>query len=342
MPFRELILGRLCITPPVILAPMAGVTTATMRILCERAGAGATFTEMISAPAAFRHVPAALALLCRSSSDKPFAVQIVGVDPHEMGYTAYLASTRGAHWIDINMGCPAKDIVGTGAGAALMRTPQRAEDIVRSVRESVPQDVVVTVKIRAGWDENSIVAPEFAARMVTAGAQAVTVHGRTRSQMFSGHSNPEMIARVVKAVSVPVIANGDVTSADAAIQLLEQTHAAAVMIGRASWGNPWLFTACKARMEGMQEPTLPSYADRIAVMREYIATCVQLGLERGVEVSFIEVQKHLAWFSAFLPGGRAFRNRIFRIADIDGMYAVIDALEATCTQSEKSSYVSIE
>ncbi len=329
MSLRVLAIGRLRIEPPLILAPMAGVTTPAMRILCERFGAGATFTEMVSAAAAFRHVPAALALLAPSSPDRPFAVQIVGSDPHEMGYAAHLAAARGAQWVDVNMGCPARDIVRTGSGAALMRTPELAADIVRSVRQSVPGEVAVTVKIRAGWDESSINAPEFALRMAEAGAQAVTVHGRTRAQVFSGRSDPEVIARVVDALGVPVIANGDVASADDAAQILERTRAAAVMIGRASWGNPWLFAACQARLAGLPDPPPPTMADRIAAMRDYIRE-----FERqpsfGIGKSVTEVQKHLAWFSASLPGGRMFRNAVFRISDLSGLEAAVDELERVC------------
>lgn len=326
-------LGPLTISPPVILAPMAGVTTLVMRRVCERAGAGASFTEMVSSAAAFRSVPSALALFERGLPEKPYAVQIVGADPHEMGYTAYLAAERGAGWIDINMGCPAKDIIRSGSGAAMMRDPERAAAVVRSVRASAPEIIPVTVKIRAGWDDSSLNAPDFARRMVDAGACGVTVHGRTRAQVFTGRSNPEYIAQVVQAVSVPVIANGDVDSALAAKELVERTGAAGVMIGRASWGNPWLFSACRAAFLGEPLPAPPDAAARFVAMREYFDEVLAAQPDRPHELKITEIQKNLAWMSSSLPGGRVFRNRIFRTCTADALRALIDELERTTEQT---------
>ncbi len=319
--------GPLTLSPPVILAPMAGVTTLVMRRSCERAGAGATFTEMISSAAAFRSVPSALAMFERGLPGKPYAVQIVGADPHEMGYTAHLAASRGVEWIDINMGCPAKDIIRSGSGVALMRDPERAAAIVRAVRASAPDTIPVTVKIRAGWDEASLNAPGFARRMVDAGACAVTVHGRTRAQVFTGRSNPEHIAAVVRAVDVPVIANGDVDSAEAAVSLLQRTGAAGVMIGRASWGNPWLFAACRAAFLGEPAPLPPDAAARFAAMRATFAEILDSQPDRPAELKLTEIQKTLAWMSSSLPGGRVFRNAVFRAPDPAAVRALVDELE---------------
>jgi len=320
-------IGPLVLTPPVILAPMAGVTTLVMRRGCERAGAGATFTEMISSAAAFRSVPSALAMFERGLPGKPYAVQIVGADPHEMGYTAHLAASRGVEWIDINMGCPAKDIIRSGSGVALMRDPERAASIVRAVRSAAPDAIPVTVKIRAGWDDTSLNAPDFARRMVDAGACAVTVHGRTRAQVFTGRSNPEHIAAVVRAVDVPVIANGDVDSAEAAVALLERTGAAGVMIGRASWGNPWLFAACRAAFVGELAPPPPDAAARFAAMRSTLDEVLASQPDRPAELKLTEIQKTLAWMSSSLPGGRVFRNAVFRALDPDAVRSLVDALE---------------
>ncbi len=322
---RVLQFKDLRISPPVILAPMAGITTVTMRRFCERAGAGATFTEMISAAAAFRRVQAALDLFETSTPQKPFAVQIVGADPHEVGYTAFLAVERGAHWVDINMGCPAKDIIRGGAGAALMRDTARAEELVRSACRSVPAGFPVSVKIRAGWDEGTRNAVEFACRMVDAGACAVTVHGRTRSQMFTGRSDPGIIAEVVRAVPVPVIANGDVTSAETARDLMESTGAAGIMIGRASWGNPWLFARCRALFLEERIPDPPQPAERFAWMRQYMAEVLATG--QATETACVEIQKNLAWMSGSIANSRVFRNRIFRSKSPEELTELIDQLE---------------
>lgn len=246
-----------------------------------------------------------------------------------MGYTAYLAGQRGAEWIDINMGCPAKDIIRSGSGVAMMRDPERAAAVVRSVRASAPPHIPVTVKIRAGWDDASLNAPDFARRMVDAGACGVTVHGRTRAQVFTGRSNPAHIAAVVRAVSVPVIANGDVDSAQAALELIERTGAAGVMIGRASWGNPWLFSACRTAFLGEPLPPAPDATARFATMREYLDEVLAAQPDRPLELKVTEIQKNLAWMSSSLPGGRVFRNRIFRTSTVERLRELLDELEAT-------------
>lgn len=300
---RDIYLGRQKIGS-LWLAPMAGVTDKPFRILAGEQGCDLAFTEMISGKALEFGNPRTWGLL-DIKGESPIGVQLFGSSPSVLAAAAKVAQAEGATVIDINMGCPVPKIVGNGEGAALMRQPQLAAAIVSEVSGAV--DIPVTVKIRAGWDENSINAPALAARLAAAGAAAITVHGRTRQQMYSGRANWEVIAEVVRAVEIPVIGNGDIWSGEEALAMQQQTGCAGIMVARGAMGNPWLFAEIKAALTGTdyQPPTLEQ---RIAMaLRHFQMELVYRGRDRGV----LFMRKHLAWYLKGLPRTAPLKKGIF-------------------------------
>src|SRR5262249_60887583 len=235
-------IGELVVDVPVLLAPMAAVTDLPFRTVCEEFGVGLTITEFLSAPALSIADPRTCGKLTASLDGRRFGVQIFGREPDKMDAAAKMAVAIGASLVDINMGCPAKRVVAGECGAALMREPAIAQELVRTVVAAVPANVPVTVKHRAGWNQDNRNAPEFACAMVEAGAQMITVHGRTRTQGFAGKSDPEIIRLVREAVprGIPVIGNGDIVDVEGDRRLREHTGCDAVMIGHGGPGNPWL------------------------------------------------------------------------------------------------------
>ncbi|HPZ22406.1 MAG TPA: tRNA dihydrouridine synthase DusB [Bacillota bacterium] len=300
---RGITLGRQKIGP-LWLAPMAGVTDKPFRRIAAEQGCDMAFTEMISGKALEFGNPRTWDLL-DIKGESPIGVQLFGCSPSVLAAAAKAAQAEGATVIDINMGCPVPKIVGNGEGAALMRQPQLAEAIVSEVSAAV--DIPVTVKIRAGWDENSINAPALAVRLAAAGAAAITVHGRTREQMYSGRANWEVIAEVVRAVEIPVIGNGDIWSGKAALAMQQQTGCAGIMVARGAMGNPWLFAEIKAALRGAdyQPPTLEQ---RIAMaLRHFQMELAYRGRDRGV----LYMRKHLAWYLKGLPHTASLKRSIF-------------------------------
>lgn len=300
-------LGKLHIWPPVIQAPMAAVTNLPMRTLAEEHGCGFTVTEFLAAPALAARVPAMLKKLTPSQQGRPFGVQIFGRDPDEMKVAAELAVQTGAAVVDINMGCPAKKVTKGVCGSALMREPTLAQELVCAVKQGAADKALVTVKMRSGWDECSKNAPEFAQQMVAAGASLVTVHGRTRQQKFTGKVDLEIIRRVKEAVSVPVIANGDIVDLASLERTLEMTGADGVMIGRAANGNPWIFQQIKHWWAGQALPALPTALDRMAMFWRHLHLYLQIEDEfRAVT----EMRKFGGWYLREMPGVAALRREI--------------------------------
>ena len=308
----------------VLLAPMAGITEAPFRGICKRMGAGLTYTEMISAKALHynRESPASLALLSFSTDEIPCAVQISGSEPEMMAdQAAALLQRQGDDiaLIDINMGCPVTKVVKKGEGSALMREPELAAEIVSAV-VSACGEVPVTVKIRKGWDTESVNAVEFARAMEAAGAAAIAVHGRTRAQFYKGASDWDTISQVKAAVAVPVIGSGDVFSAGDVKAMLERTGADGVMIARGAQGNPWIFREARVLLDDGVVLPRPTPFERIDMAREHGDALVAFGGERA----FVRMRKHVSWYIAEMPGASAVRARVHAAAS----HAELDALLA--------------
>lgn len=302
-------IGGVKIESMLVLAPMAGVTDAAFRAICREQGAGLTVTEMVSSMALMHQDKKSLQIMALAPGESPAAVQIFGSDPDCMGDAASkVCELSSCELIDINMGCPMGKIVSAGDGCALMKNPELAEKIIRSVVKS--SDRPVTVKFRKGYDSGSVNAVEFAKMCEEAGASAVTVHGRTRQQMFSGRADWDIIRAVREAVKIPVIANGDVLSADDAVRILKYTGADAAMIGRGAQGDPWIFARAKAALEGREVPEIPAYSERIRTAERQIRMASGYLGERS---ACLEARKQLAWYTHGMPMAAYFRNQIMSV-----------------------------
>lgn len=302
---------------PLFLAPMAGVTDWAFRTICARLGAGVTVTEMVSSRA-LCYKDAKSAKLLRKNEGSVCGAQIFGNDPEIMAKGAVLAlEISGCDFIDVNMGCPMPKIAGSGDGCGLMRTPELAADIVRSVVQAV--NVPVTVKCRLGWDKGSINVLDFTKRMEDAGAAMVAVHGRTRSMLYSGTADWDMIHKVKEQLSVPVIANGDITDGQAAVRCLKRTGADGLMIGRSTFGDPWIFEEVQAALRGEAYPGRPSLADRVAVALEQFRLSEQ---DHGEHIACLEARKHFAWYLRGVPHSSYYKNQITSLTTMEDIYRV--------------------
>lgn len=294
-----------------------------MRTLAERQGCGLTLTEFLPAAALAAGNPRFVELVAPSEHNRPFGVQIFGREPEQMFRAARLALELGAALVDINMGCPGKKVSSGSCGAALMRQPELATELVLAVREALAGRAETTVKMRAGWDEHERNAPELAPRLAQAGASAVTVHGRTRVQRYQGRSDSAIIARVKAAVDVPVIANGDIVDETSLARVLADTGADGAMVGRAAIGNPWLFARLKAWCEGRSAPVPPDAAERVARYLEHMELHLAQGGDPGRVV--IELRKFAAPYLSALVGGEALIARIYRETSLERVEALLRA-----------------
>ncbi len=297
-------IGKVEIKGRAALAPMAGVADRVFRELCVSFGAAYVVSEMVSSKGLSFSDRRTEELMALSPREHPAAIQLFGDDPAVMAKAAQSALKFGPDVLDINMGCPAPKVNSSGGGASLMKDPVLCQQITRAVCEAV--NVPVTVKIRKGWDNQSINAVEVAKRCEEAGAAAITVHGRTRAQMYAPPADWDIIARVKEAVGIPVIGNGDVAEPQDAARLLEHTGCDLVMVGRAACGNPWLFARINALLENGAALPAPGTAERMLVMCRHIrALCADKGETRAMR----EARKHAAWYMKGLTGAAEFRRR---------------------------------
>ena len=314
-------LGKYELNNPLVLGPMAGVTDWAFRTVCAELGADITVTEMVSSRALVYQDKKSRALL-RKNVGSICGAQIFGNNPEIMAQAAQLAlEISGCDFIDINMGCPMPKIANSGDGCGLMRTPELAGDIVAAVVKAV--DVPVTVKCRMGWDKGSVNVLEFTERMEDNGASMLTVHGRTRSMLYSGTADWDIIAKVKQERSIPVIANGDIVSGEAAVKCAKWTKADGLMIGRATFGDPWIFTQAKAALEGLPVPEKPPLAQRVDVAVRQFTLAQE---DKGEHIACLEARKHFAWYLRGVPYSNYYKEQISSIRSMEDVYRIADGI----------------
>lgn len=312
-------IGNLEIKGYACLAPMAGVADRAFRELCMSYGAAYVISEMVSSKGLTMQDKKSKELLFLSDAERPAGAQIFGDDPEIMANAALKAMEFSPDFIDINMGCPAPKIAGNGGGSALLKNPELIGKIVKKVVEVSP--VPVTAKIRIGWDKNSINAVEIAKIIEAAGADAITVHGRTKEQMYAPPVSLDEIANVKKAVSIPVIGNGDIVDGKSAKLMLDMTGCDFLMVGRGALGNPWIFQCINAYLNKEADFTEPTLEEKMDVMLRHIGTLCEY---KGVRIGMREARKHAAWYIKGMRGAAAFRQEIGQLSTMDELKALAE------------------
>lgn len=306
----------------ICIAPLAGISDQAFRLIAKEFGASLVFTEMISCKALEFNNRKTLRMLETFSAEHPVAFQIFGSDPAIMARGAKKAVDAGADMIDINMGCPVPKIVNNGEGAALMKEPELAGDIVKAVKDSI--DVPVSVKMRTGWDAPSMNAVQFALKMQQAGADVVIVHGRTRDQMYHGTADWNLIKAVKDALDIPVVGNGDIFTAAQAREKLAASGVDGLMLARGVLGNPWLIREVAAGLAG-KETALPNISEKVEIAKRHLM--LMAGYE-SEKLTVLQMRKHLAWYMKGLHDSAAIRNEINCCISLDGLLAMLDKVQS--------------
>ncbi len=306
---------------PLFLAPMAGVSEPPFRRLCRRMGADVVITEFLNSEGIRRRIDRVLEGAEFDEVERPIGIQIYGSDPEAMAQaTALVTEHYQPDFVDINFGCPVKKVVRRNGGSGCLREMDLVETIIR--RAVAATHLPVTVKTRSGWSDESRDPVSIALRMQDAGATAFTLHARTRSQMFSGRANWDEIAKVVEALDVPVIGNGDIETADDVIRMRAHTGCAGVMVGRGSFGNPWIFRDARALLDGVARPEPPTPGERFAVALDHARLAVEL--QSDDRKTIIEFRKHFGWYTRGLHGATALRGQLFQVesmAEVERIFA---------------------
>ena len=315
-------IGNLEVPGMLALAPMAGVTDLAFRTVCAELGADMTVTEMVSSRALVYQDKKSRGLL-KKNEGSVCGAQIFGNEPAIMAEAAVLAAEiSGCDFIDINMGCPMPKIANNGDGCGLMKVPELAGEIVKAVSDKL--DIPVTVKCRLGWDKGSINVLDFAKRMEDSGAAAITVHGRTRSMLYTGVADWDTIGKVKRELSIPLIANGDIVSGPKAVECLRRTGADYLMVGRATFGDPWLFTEIQQALRGEEITPRPSLNERMELGRKQVLLALE---DKGEHIACLEARKHLAWYLRGVSHAAYYKKEICSIATIDQAMKLIDDIK---------------
>jgi nifR3 family TIM-barrel protein len=324
-------IGSIEVWPPLILAPMSGVTNRTMRALYRPFGLGLTVTEFVSSNALKYGSRRTMEMIDQHGLERPVSTQLWGDDPSTMALAARVVRECGADIVDINFGCPAPKVTKTNGGSACLRDPDRCEAIMRAVVDAV--DCPVTMKMRLGWSEDALVYVDVAQRAQRAGIQAVTLHARTAKQFYKGEADWRHIARLKRSVGIPIIGNGDLDDPHLAMRRMRETGVDAIMLGRATLGNPWLIAQIRDLMEGTSARPIPGAADRLRFAIVHYRTMVEeLGESRAVP----QMRKHVALYLKGIPGAALLRERIMRIESASEAIALI---EETIARLDASSLV---
>ncbi|MDY2737154.1 tRNA dihydrouridine synthase DusB [Intestinibacter sp.] len=320
-------IGNVSLDNRVFLSPMAGVTDLPFRLICKQKGCGMLYTEMINAKALCYNDENTKKMTKIEDEEHPIAIQIFGSEPEYMGRATEILNSHPNEILDINMGCPAPKVVKNGDGSALMRNPKLAEEVMKAVVKNSTKPV--TLKIRKGWDDQSINAVEIAKIAEQSGISAVAIHGRTREQYYSGKADWDIIKEIKDAISIPVIGNGDVFEIEDAINMLEKTNCDAIMIGRGAQGNPWIFNRINHYMETGEILPKPTAEEKINTAIEHMKLAVE---EHGEYVAVREMRKHIGWYIKGLKNSARYRDEINKLTDSEGVIMKLRELSLTQTR----------
>lgn len=322
-------IGKINVKSKCFLAPMAGISDSPYRKLVKQFGAGLVFTELVSAEGLIRDSAKTFDYMRFDEEERPIGIQLFGANPESMGKAAKLASALQPECIDLNFGCPVKKVIKHGAGSAILQDLENMQNIVKSVRDAT--DLPLWCKIRSGWNEDNIVAVEAAQRIEEAGADAITVHPRTRAMMFKGHSDWHIIKQVKDSIHIPVIGNGDINTAQDAIQMIDQTQCDAVMIGRGAMSRPWIFKQCNHYLKKETQLPDPTFKERIDICITHYQIAMQtMKMPKGVW----EMRKHVAWYLKGMPGSSAVKQEIFQMTDPGTVLDTLKHFQNTLTHQE--------